>query len=194
MEQGRIFYIADTHYSHKGILKTRPAFPTVQAMNTTMLAAWRNRVKDTDTVYILGDLFGFSEDIDILEQLTGQLILICGNHEQSWLHHIEPKRYFRQVYDTMAERIDNGRSVVMSHFPQPQLYPGDAGWLLFGHLHTAPPRREDWKWVCSQPRALNVGADIAYYTTGSYAPATLDEWIFFNEVWKADHTVEHKKT
>lgn len=187
MEHSRIFYIGDAHFAHKGMLKIRPAFSSVQEMNAAMLAAWRSRVKDGDTVYILGDLFGYTADIDIMERLTGRLILICGNHERDhWLHHIKPERYFQQVYDTETEIMDSGRRVLMSHFPQPQRYPRDGGWLLYAHLHTAPPRREDWQWVCSQPHALNVGADIAYYTAGKYVPATLDEWIFFNEVWRAE--------
>lgn len=182
---GQIFYIADPHFSHQGVLRTRPGFTCVEEVDWTMLTAWRRRVKPGDTVYIIGDLFGFRENLGVLEQLTGQLVLIRGNHEQSWLHHIgAPERYFQRVEDT-AEITDGGRTVRMCHFPQAELYPQEENaYLLYGHLHASPPRRADWRWVWEQPRALNVSADIAQYT-GIFAPATLDEWIFFNQAWKA---------
>lgn len=183
MRDGQIFYIGDSHFSHRGILNSRPQFTSIQEMDDALLTAWRSRVRPNDTVYIVGDLFGFRANIDILENLTGQLVLVCGNHEETWLPHVEPNRYFSRVCDT-AKITDDGRTVAMCHWPRPDLYPKEEdGWLLHGHLHGTPPRREDWIDLCRQPRTLNVGADIAMFT-GILAPATLDEWIFFNEVWR----------
>ena len=50
------FYIADLHFGHTNIIRFdgRP-FSTVEGMNDTLVANWNNRVKDSDTVYILGD-------------------------------------------------------------------------------------------------------------------------------------------
>lgn len=183
---GKIFYIADPHFGHKGMLKQRPGFQTVQEMNQALLTAWTAHVRPQDDVYILGDLFCYREDLELLRRLPGRLRLICGNHEASWLHHIDAARYFEAVWPDAAQIVDNGRVVRMCHYPRPALCPeGPDGYFLYGHLHGSPPRSEEYRRACLHPRALNVGADVSYFAAGEYRPATLDEWISFNRVWRA---------
>lgn len=51
-----IYFTADTHFGHANIIKMceRP-FPDVETMNESMIAAWNERVRGNDTVYVVGD-------------------------------------------------------------------------------------------------------------------------------------------
>lgn len=68
------YYIADTHFGHKNILKlcNRP-FESIEQMNTHIIQNWNNKVKNSDHVYIVGDMFFKCENIeDILKNLEGK--------------------------------------------------------------------------------------------------------------------------
>lgn len=185
---GQTFYISDTHLYHKGILRSRPQFSCIQEHDLAILEAWRNRVRPTDKVYIIGDLFGYHADREMLDLLTGQLFLVKGNHEKEhWMRHFDSTRYFKEIYEDSAEIMDDGQLVRMCHYPKLALYPeSERGFLLYGHIHQTMPRsRKEWRQACSQPQALNISADIAM-RADIYSPATLNEWVFFNEAWRAD--------
>lgn len=49
------YYIADTHFGHKNILKlcNRP-FENIEQMNLTLVENWNSKVKNNDHIYILG--------------------------------------------------------------------------------------------------------------------------------------------
>ncbi|MBP5230316.1 MAG: hydrolase, partial [Clostridia bacterium] len=53
-----VYFIADTHFGHKNILRIcgRP-FETIEEMNETLIRNWNERVRGSDTVYIVGDMF-----------------------------------------------------------------------------------------------------------------------------------------
>ena len=70
------FYIADTHFGHKNILKLsgRP-FENIEQMNAHIVQNWNDKVKNSDHIYILGDMFFKCENIaDILKNLKGKKI------------------------------------------------------------------------------------------------------------------------
>lgn len=62
-----IFFTADTHFGHANILKLcgRP-FDTIEEMNEKMIGNWNDRVKGTDTVYIVGDMFFRCSDAETI--------------------------------------------------------------------------------------------------------------------------------
>lgn len=191
-----IFYIADTHFCHPAIAAAR-GFADTEAHNEALLRDWQERVKPNDQVYILGDLFAYRWERQILNALTGRLILICGNHEdRHWLRHFPaPEQFFERVAPHKLTVLDQGRSVSLCHTPEPELGPSmPEDYLLHGHLHTQSPRRDDWLRVCLNPHTLNVGADIGRCALGRWAPATLDEWLLAKTVWERRlHTISSEK-
>ena len=79
-----IYFIADTHFNHTNIIKycNRP-FKNTDEMNKYIIKKWNSVVKQTDTVYHLGDVgFGKFEELKTLVgSLNGRKILLRGNHD-----------------------------------------------------------------------------------------------------------------
>ena len=91
-----IFFTADTHFGHTNILKlcNRP-FDSIEEMNEAMISNWNDRVKGTDTVYIVGDMFFRCEDAEtVLKRLRGKKRLIVGNHDGSWISKVDLNKYY----------------------------------------------------------------------------------------------------
>ena len=69
----KIFFISDTHFGHKNILKyeDRP-FKNIEEMDVEMINRWNKKVSKEDKVYILGDFsFGDKEyTMRILDELN----------------------------------------------------------------------------------------------------------------------------
>ena len=173
------FYIADCHFDHDNILHfdNRP-FKTVEEMNEEMIKRWNKAVTKADEVYILGDFCWSKEDrwVELLEQLNGQKTLIVGNHD------ITPSKSRRYFADVKERKIidDNGRKVVIDHFPSPCFRNHFYGWFhLYGHVHNSFEYNmmEHDKYLMEQLYSkqcdmYNVGAMMPYM---DYTPRTLDE-------------------
>ena len=79
---------------------------------------WKNKVKDDDTVYILGDvgMYHAREIGNILNNLPGRKILVTGNHDFKNIHSSSYKKTFAKI-TSYLEIEDNGRNVVLFHYP-----------------------------------------------------------------------------
>lgn len=181
------FYIADLHFGHTNIIwfDGRP-FSTVEEMNDTLVANWNNRVKDSDTVYILGD-FSFrlphKQRDEILASLNGQKVLIRGNHDED----IRPSnnrgelRMLKKVTDYLEMR-DGDHKVILSHYPMMAWNGSFHGSIhLFGHVHWTTPEAlqvREWQRKMAEtgraPKMYNVGCMVPYMR---YTPKTLKEII-----------------
>ena len=87
-----IFFTADTHFNHRGILKytdRRRQWRTLPEMNRGLVDSWNAVVtRESDEVWHLGD-FGFhaptdreTEDLGVLFwRLRGKKHLVIGNHD-----------------------------------------------------------------------------------------------------------------
>lgn len=182
------FYISDTHFSHVSCLAfdNRP-FKTVEEMDSEMIRRWNAVVRNDDHVYILGDFhWGKEPDwIKVLEQLNGQKTLIRGNHD------IDPqksRRYFADVKDYKVID-DNGRKIVLSHYPIVCYRNHFYGWYhLYGHVHTSfefnmmEHDRYLMEQLYSEPCEMyNVGCMLPYM---DYTPRTFDQIIAGYNKWK----------
>lgn len=183
-----IRYISDLHFGHERImlLDKRP-YNDIQHMDRSLIDNWNSVVHDGDLTYILGD-FCWDKDtrwIEILRQLKGDKVLIRGNHDLSAMSS-ELRSQFRQVLD-YAEIKDNGRHVVLSHYPL-LFYknaPLSDWYMLCGHVHTTRENdfleqwREQLRNSCTGNgenlgQIYNVGCMMPYM---DYKPRTLDEIV-----------------
>ena len=173
------YYIADTHFDHENIIHfdNRP-FKSVEEMNDYLIKCWNSVVTNDDHVYILGDFCWSTEKrwIELLEKLNGRKTLIRGNHD------IAPstsRKYFEDVKE-YKEISDNGRKVVLCHYPIPCYKNHFYGWYhLYGHVHSSFEHQmmEHDKFLmtelyCKQCQMYNVGAMMPYMF---YTPKTLDQ-------------------
>jgi calcineurin-like phosphoesterase family protein len=174
------FYISDLHIDHANVLgfDNRP-FKDVEEMNNELIRRWNDMVSDGDLVYILGDMFWCSpkKAMPIMEQLNGQKILVKGNHDR-W-HDSRFDKMFAKI-DEYIETEDNGRKIVLCHYPIPCFKNHFYGWThLYGHVHNS----FEWNMMehqrflmeelyTRQCNMINVGAMMPYM---DYTPRTLDE-------------------
>ncbi len=81
-----IYFISDTHFGHRNIVRYRP-FNDIEEMDNTLINNWNSTVHENDEVYILGD-FIYKSDKHCsyyLRQLAGKKHLIVGNHDKKWM-------------------------------------------------------------------------------------------------------------
>jgi calcineurin-like phosphoesterase family protein len=81
--QGNIWFTSDHHFDHNQVLgfSHRP-FKVTKDMDEYMIKMWNERVRAGDLVYHLGD-FAWSHAYEYIKRLSGHIILIRGNHDQS---------------------------------------------------------------------------------------------------------------
>ncbi len=151
-------------------------------MDETLIANWNQKVKNSDTVYVLGDLiYKAKNPATCLERLNGKKILIKGNHDDTWLSNIAENEYFSQV-TLMLELNLQGKMFTLCHYPllewQNSRKDGaKQGYLMHGHTHNrVSPKYEI---LYNTPNALNVGVDI-----NDFSPVTLNELIENNKKFK----------
>lgn len=176
----RIWFTSDTHFSHHNIIRFNPdtrvydqstrdrleqGFDSTserkawlqeqsQDMNRHMIQKWQELVHPDDTVYHLGDVFfcGATEAREILSQLTGQIHLIYGNHDQVIRKNRDIQEQFASVHEILDTRI-NGINVVMCHYPMMSWNRSSHGsYHLYGHVHGALNKH-------TGVRSMDVGID-----------------------------------
>ena len=173
-------YIADWHYGHANSINfdNRP-FIDVDQMNKELIERWNGVVAPGDVTYILGDMFWCKceEAISVLDQLNGQKILVKGNHDRC-----NDGKFIKKFASVTGylEVNDNGRNIVLSHYPIPCFKNHFYGWYhLYGHVHTSFEYNmmEHDKYLMEELytkpcEMYNVGAMLSYM---DYTPRTLDE-------------------
>lgn len=144
-----IYFTSDLHFNHLNILKyepiTRP-FANIEEMNETLITNWNSVVKDTDTVYVLGDfVMGAVNEVEkILDRLNGKIILVRGNHDTKTKLDIYRARGI-EIRD-IAYLSYKGRFFILCHFPIAseefiQMVVRDNSEVvnLYGHVHSNAP-------------------------------------------------------
>jgi len=125
-------------------------------MHGAILSRWNERVKATDTVYVLGDVCFKPKFLQLLNACHGRKVLIQGNHDQE-----KASRYLGFFADVRA--YDVKEKCIASHIP---IHPQSLDrWRLniHGHLHAN---------TLDDPRYINVSCEQVNFT-----PITLEEII-----------------
>lgn len=182
------YYISDLHLGHGNILRfdNRP-FVDLDTMHDTIIQNWNNTVKPGDTVYILGDMIWAKESEwpAWLQRFSGDKVLIRGNHDPKEFSHTT-KRFFQDITN-LKEITDQGKHVIMCHYPIPfhRADYDEKCFMLYGHVHTTREfqiletlRKELRESITEQSHArgqfINVGCMMPWM---NYTPRTLDEII-----------------
>ena len=172
-----IYFTSDLHFGHANIVRfdNRP-FKDVEEMDRALIDNWNRKVKDEDTVYILGDISWYDKEKtkEIFQQLYGKKILIRGNHDR---RNIIPTECFAEIRDYKELKLSGNRNVVLCHYPIVFFNRHHYGaYMLYGHVHNS----HEWNMTESHKRELqqldiqcnmfNVGCMVR-----NYEPVTLDE-------------------
>jgi calcineurin-like phosphoesterase family protein len=158
-----IFFTADTHFGHEGIIRMcgRP-FGSVADMNEVLIARWNAVVRPQDDIYHLGD-FAYRSHPEHLRELFGRLNgrkrLVIGNHDRKptlGLPWAEPPSH------RMFPKLESGGRVVLDHYAGRTWMGAHHGVVqLFGHSHGR---------MLGNSQSLDVGVDC-----WDYRPASWDE-------------------
>lgn len=151
-----IYFTSDTHFfCRKG--KPRVGniqFPNTEDKNSYLAERWNERVREEDSVYILGDFSNGSaeETNEILRALKGKKYLIIGNND-AYLEEPDFKKEYFVWAKHYHEMHELGTKWVLFHFPLESWSGyGKDRIHLHGHLHRTRP-------VYEEIRRYEVGVD-----------------------------------
>lgn len=138
------FFCSDLHFGHRGMLKYREGFSSLEEMEEVMIKNWNNTVSEDSDVFFLGD-FAMTSSIERItnyrNRLNGRIHLLTGNHDSQ-------NRFDREVIENLFESVDDmltihvGTSkddkqrVVLCHYPIEDWNGKQADSIhLHGHCH-----------------------------------------------------------
>ena len=176
------YFTSDQHFGHFNIIRlSRRPFKTVEEMDETMVERWNAKVRDDDTVYVLGDLFFRTATVEpILKRLKGHKHLMLGNHDGSWTDRVKLADYFESV-QTLKEGTVDGRLITMCHYPMLSYPQARRGYMVYGHIHNNTGD-DYWPLIMRRPRMLNAGVDV-----NNFEPVTFDELLANNKAFQHRH-------
>lgn len=186
-----IFFTADLHFGHKNIIRfdNRP-FTTVEEMDRVLIERWNKKVKNEDTVYILGDVSWYDDQktCEILSQLHGKKVLILGNHDRVRGH---VRKCFEEICSYKEITLPCNIHVVLCHYPITFFNRHHYGaYMFYGHVHNSHEWKmtENYKYGLEQLdikcNMFNVGCMVR-----NYEPVTFDE-ILQQEERKNNHATK----
>jgi calcineurin-like phosphoesterase family protein len=132
---GKTFVTSDLHFGHKNIIvyENRP-FLTVEEMDQKLIQNWNNVVSKTDKVFVLGDVSFYDKEKtkELVTQLNGKKILICGNHDKG--------RNVQWWLDVGFQEVSKfpiiiNEFIVLSHEPPTYFNSCTPYFYLYGHVH-----------------------------------------------------------
>lgn len=192
------YFISDTHFGHENSIKydTREGgrkFSSVKERDELIINNINKVVTPQDNLYFLGDISWYNpqETAELLKQIKCKnLFAIRGNHDRI-LKDGRIKKMFQGVYD-IKQIEDNGKQVVLSHFPI-MMYQGQHKGViaLYGHVHNSLEEHDYQEFLNELDNRIKVRDGDRYnplqaYNTGAmmpymnYTPRTLKEIISKN--------------
>ena len=165
-----LFFISDTHFGHKNILKhaDRP-FDSIEEHDEYLIDRWNLNVSPKDHVYHLGDFCFWNKKIDankIASRLNGKKYLIVGNHDKNLpdKHFTILGTYF-ELNPKSFDKESNVPLLVLCHYPFLSWNKAFHGsYCLYGHVHGRYEIQDN------DTLRMDVGVD-----SNDYAPISWDE-------------------
>ena len=150
-----VYFIADTHFGHRSILKYRPEFESTYEHDELQIENWNNKVKKAhDIVWVLGDVVMKNElyDFDeIFRRLHGIIRIIVGNHDD--IHYYKTSPLLNKRFHLWTG-LHSAYGHWLSHAPiHPQELRGKKN--IHGHVHNK---------TIPDDRYINVCAEQVNYT------------------------------
>lgn len=188
MNPERIYFISDTHFSHKSIMQySKRPWQTVEEMDEALIQNWNAVVPQIDAhVFHLGDFgFGHPEDMaDILRRLNGNKYLLLGNHDRNVNAKMKDAFiWVKDYYELMVLDNDRKQKIVLCHYPLGSWNVCHYGsWNLHGHCHG------NYKYT--RGKQLDVGVDaLPGYRPHSYNE--IKQIMDSKQFMAVDHHVPH---
>ena len=176
------FFTADQHFGHFNIMRlSKRPFASLDEMNETMIARWNDKVRDEDTVYILGDLFFRAATVEpALQRLKGRKHLVLGNHDHTWTSKVRLADHFESVQNICEIKIGD-KPATLCHYPMLSYPQARRGYMIYGHIHNNTGD-DYWPLIMRRGRMLNAGVDV-----NNFAPVTFDELLANNASFRQQH-------
>jgi len=167
-----IWFSADWHFGHEGILLHQPArvFECVEEMDATLIDSINRVVQPKDTLYFLGDFcWRASRAGHYRQRINVREIQVCrGNHDAASL-----AKCVSRLELMLFAKVNNIK-FHLSHYPLLSwgaMHYG--GYHLYGHCHgTFEEQLNTW---FPERKAMDVGIDYIHKLTGEWRPISLNE-------------------
>ena len=186
-----IWATSDLHFFHNREFLYKPrGFNSIEEHNEIIIQNWNKSIKNTDTIYLLGDLMLNNNEggIKLLNQLQGKIYYIRGNHctdSRCELYKNTNMIPLSGDFHTSWAAVQkiNGFNFYLSHYPTMTSYLENMAPLkqhlinLHGHTHSKNKFYQDI------PFMYNVALDAH-----NNAPVSFDEIISDIEA-KADECI-----
>lgn len=184
-------YVSDTHFGHTNVLRQcRPQFSSVEEMNETIIKNINDRMKKSDTLYIVGDFAYRSKRpiVEYLEAIKPKKVLIVGNHDRDWLRHLDEEELGRQfvgIYQQFSLK-KNGIELHFNHYPQlawnRSHYFGQS-FSICGHIHNAGESNLAARLFPQVRCQFNAGVDINGFQPVTFAELVANNTAFYRRVY-----------
>jgi len=173
-----IWFTADTHFSHRAILRHMPdrgkCFNSVQEMGDHFIDETNRVVKKDDILIHAGDFVWRAGKAGHYRQRLNvrQILVARGNHDAASLaKHVS-------MMDYMLFKKFGEHHVHVQHYPCLSWRKREHGGIhVYGHSHGLFEDQLNTLWPGR--RALDVGVDHAYRLTGEWRPLSLEEVLWF---------------
>lgn len=177
------WWTSDTHFNHdRDFIYNPRGYIDMQSHDEGVIKKWNERVKETDTVFHLGDFYCCSDKasdaLNVLRRLNfDTLYLIWGNHpasiKQLYQEEIESQYGLKgvEVYPLVkniglkkiifigfyTELYLNAQHICMSHFSHRSWHKnGKGSWMLCAHSHGNDKGINS---DCLESKILDIGID-----------------------------------
>lgn len=185
MDLTTTYVTSDTHFGHTNVIKySKRPYVNADEMDEALIENWNSLVRDQDTIFHLGD-FSFRDPALYLRRLKGKIIMLPGNHDQTFyknkklldrfenaamLHEVVTRQIEGVKFNLTCEiKFDDGARgglIVMNHYANLVWNKSHHGAMhLHGHSHGSLRYPKAM-------RAMDVGVDPM-----RYFPIRLDDAV-----------------